>query len=161
MSNYNREVVLSWQEVHRDARRLAEQLIDLGPWRGIVVITRGGMMPAAVVARELDLRLIETLCLASYQGQERGPMQVLKGVELPNGGEGWLVIDDLSDSGQTLAKVHQQLPRAHVAALYVKPEGRYQVHSYVAEVSQETWIRFPWDLEMHYATPWAEQRLRG
>ncbi len=160
MNRYHAEVVLSWQEVHRDARQLAAQLLDQGEWKGIVVITRGGMMPAAIIARELELRLVETLCLASYQGQERGALQLLKGVELADEGAGWLVIDDLADTGQTLALVQKMLPRAHIACLYVKPEGQGVVHSYVQAVSQETWIRFPWDLEMHYATPLAEQRHR-
>ena len=36
------------------------------PFEAIVCITRGGLVPAAIVARELDLRLVETVCVASY-----------------------------------------------------------------------------------------------
>lgn len=157
MSGYNAERVLSWQEVHRDARVLARTVLEKGPWKGIVVITRGGMLPAAIIARELDLRLIETLCLGSYQNQEQGEIEVLKEAHIENGGKGWLVVDDLADTGRTLAWVQKRLPHAHVAALYVKPAGRERVDSFVLEVSQETWVRFPWDLEMHYAKPLAEQ----
>ena len=54
---------VSWDQFHRDARALAWRLADKGPFEAIVCITRGGLVPAAIVARELDLRLIETVCV--------------------------------------------------------------------------------------------------
>jgi len=46
---------VSWDQLHRDARALAWRLAELGPWKGIIAITRGGLVPAAVVARELEI----------------------------------------------------------------------------------------------------------
>ena len=57
---------VSWDQFHRDARALAWRLSGSGPFQAIVCITRGGLVPAAIVARELDIRLIETVCIASY-----------------------------------------------------------------------------------------------
>ena len=65
-AGYNRMFPVSWTELHRDARALAWRLADLGPFKGLVAITRGGLVPAAIVARELNLRLIDTVCCSTY-----------------------------------------------------------------------------------------------
>ena len=61
------------------------------------------------------------------------------------GGAGILVIDDLVDTGQTAKVVREALPKAHFAAVYAKPMGRPMVDTFITEVSQDTWIHFPWD----------------
>ena len=43
---------VTWDQLHRDARALAWRLIEKGPFAGIVAVTRGGLIPAAIVARE-------------------------------------------------------------------------------------------------------------
>ncbi len=58
---YEDDIVISWAELHRDTRYLSSVLHELGAWRGVNAITRRGMVPAALMARELDRRLIETV----------------------------------------------------------------------------------------------------
>ena len=147
---------VTWDELHRHARALAWRLLDLGPWHGIVAITRGGLVPAAIVARELDIRLIDTVCIASYEDRERGAVTVLKPV--PGDGAGWLIIDDLVDTGQTARAVREMLPKAHFATVYAKPAGRPLVDTFITEVSQDTWILFPWDIEPQYSPPLASSK---
>ena len=142
---------VSWTELHRDAKALAWRLVGIGPFEGIVAVTRGGLVPAAIVARELELRLIDTLCIASYDDQKQGALTVLKGVE--GDGTGWLIIDDLVDTGKTATKVREMLPKAHFATVYAKPAGRPLVDSFITEVSQDTWILFPWDADMQAVPP--------
>ena len=149
---YEDEIIISWVELHRDARYLSEVLHQKGPWKGIIAVTRGGLVPAALVARELDIRLVDTICVTSYDAgaagaaaQVQGQVNVLKGVT--GDGAGHLLIDDLVDTGRTAQAVRQLLPKAYFATLYAKPEGRGYVDSFVGEVGQETWIVFPWDLE--------------
>ncbi len=142
---------VSWDELHRDAKALAWRLAGLGPFKGIVAITRGGLVPAHIIARELDIRLIDTVCIASYDETEQHEPKLLKGIE--GDGEGWLVIDDLVDTGQTGRILRRLLPRAHFATVYAKPEGRPVVDTFITEVSQDTWILFPWDMERQYAKP--------
>jgi xanthine phosphoribosyltransferase len=155
---------VSWDQFHRDCRALAWRLADKGPdgkpFDAIVCITRGGLVPAAIVARELSVRLIETICIASYhEYKTQGELQTLKGIapsvaKIGDGkGRGILVIDDLTDTGATARVVHQLLPNAHFAAVYAKPQGAPLIHTFVTEVSQDTWIFFPWDLELKYAEP--------
>ena len=149
---------VSWEELHRNAKALAWRLAESGPWKGIVAVTRGGLVPAAVVARELELRLIDTLCIASYDDRQQGKMTVLKRVE--GDGEGWLIIDDLVDTGKTARAVREMLPRAHFATIYAKPAGRPLVDTFITEVSQDTWILFPWDIEPQFIQP-IVHRQRG
>jgi len=66
---YQKSFPVSWDQLHRDSRALAWRLMST-KWRAIVSITRGGLVPAAIVARELDLRLIDTVCVASYDRSE-------------------------------------------------------------------------------------------
>ena len=136
----------SWHEMHREATDLAARLAPLGPFLGIVAIARGGLVPAAIVARVLDIRLIETLCIASYDGTSKGPLEVLKPApEVAGDGRGWLLVDDVADSGSTAEAARRMLPQAHYATLYVKPAGRPFVDTFVREVEWDVWIDFPWD----------------
>jgi len=64
-----------------------------------------------------------------------------------------LIIDDLVDTGKTAAEVRRRYPKAHFATIYAKPAGLEYVDSYVEEVTQNTWIRFPWDIKLSYAEP--------
>ncbi len=151
---------VSWDQFHRDARALAWRLSAAGPFEGIVCITRGGLVPAAIVARELELRLIETVCIASYHDyQKQGQLQVIKDIapavrNLGNGnGAGVLVVDDLTDTGKTARVVREMLPEAHFATVYAKPAGRPLVDTFVTEVSQDTWIYFPWDMGLSFQPP--------
>ena len=154
---------VSWDQFHRDARALAWRLAGVnGKWRAIVCITRGGLVPAAIISRELGIRLIETVCIASYHDYtEQGDLMVLKEVTptlLDNDGEGVLIVDDLTDTGKTAAIVRAMMPKAHFATVYAKPKGRPLVDTFVTEVSQDTWIYFPWDMGFTYQKPIAEDR---
>lgn len=154
---------VSWDQFHRDARALAWRLANSGPFEAIVCITRGGLVPAAIVSRELGTRVIETVCVASYHDYtSQGELRVLKTIA-PNllhlggeGGKGVLVVDDLVDTGKTARIVRDMLPNAHFATVYAKPLGRPLVDTFVTEVSQDTWIYFPWDMGLAYQAPIAE-----
>jgi xanthine phosphoribosyltransferase len=158
---------VSWDQFHRDARALAWRLTDAGPFEAIVAITRGGLVAAAIVARELNLRLIETVCVVSYaaesssEGPEtrQGELRVLKSVadsvaRIGSGqGNRVLIVDDLVDTGKTAQIVRALLPKAHFATVYAKPMGRPMVDTFITEVSQDTWIYFPWDTGLAFQPP--------
>jgi xanthine phosphoribosyltransferase len=144
---------VTWDQLHRDARALAWRLIARGPWRGIVAITRGGLIPAAIIARELDTRLVESVSVATYEEELKGDPVVVKPPPAAGDGTGFLVIDDLVDTGTTVRVVRTLLPKAHYACVYAKPAGRDAVDTYVTEVSQDTWILFPWDTAPQFVEP--------
>jgi xanthine phosphoribosyltransferase len=163
-SHYTKDFPVSWEELHRNAKALAWKLLDqgreTGPWKGIIAITRGGMVPACIVARELEVLTIETFCISSYNVKEQSGTQILKHPEtVDNDGEGWLVIDDLVDTGKTFELAREHYPKAHYACIYVKPEGEKQTDTFVTAFSQNTWVHFPWDLENRYAEPLARMDL--
>ncbi len=153
-----RYYTVSWDQLHRDGKALAWRLVERGPWKGIVAITRGGLIPAAIVARELDCRLIESASIVTYDEEVKGDPVVAKppAAALDSGGEHWLVLDDLVDTGTTLRVVRNLLPRAHYATVYAKPAGKPLVDTFVTEVSQDTWILFPWDTEQQFVPPIAK-----
>ena len=151
---------ISWDQIHRDSRALAWRLDGHGPdnggWRAVVAITRGGMAPAMIVARELDIRTVDTISIKSYDHQAQSDARVLKSpnVGIMGDGTGILIIDDLVDSGKTLEVVRAMFPKAHFATVYAKPKGRPQVDTFITEVSQDTWIFFPWDMALQYVEPY-------
>jgi xanthine phosphoribosyltransferase len=150
---------VSWDQFHRDSRALAWRLHAAGPFEAIVCITRGGLVPAAIVARELNVRIIETVCIFSYQNyNNEGELKVLKGIApevsaMRAQGKGVLIVDDLVDTGKTVRVVRDLLPAAHFATVYAKPMGRPLVDTFITEVSQDTWIYFPWDTGLAFQPP--------
>ena len=138
---------LAWTDIERDSKALADKLRATGEvFEGIVAITRGGLAPALMVAQILDIRRIETIGIRSYQDRRAGQPVLVKSACADVGrGKGWLVIDDLADTGETLAAVRILFPQARFAALYAKPRGKPQVDVYVTEVEQSLWLVFPWE----------------
>ena len=150
---------VSWDQMHRDSRALAWRLDGQGPddgaWKAVVAITRGGMAPAMIVARELDIRMVDTISVKSYQHHTQAAPHVIKypNMDVVGDGTGILIIDDLVDTGKTLEAVQATMPKAHIATVYAKPQGRAMVQTYITEVSQDTWIFFPWDMALQYVEP--------
>ncbi|RJQ49737.1 MAG: xanthine phosphoribosyltransferase [Desulfobacteraceae bacterium] len=149
---YAKTYPVSWDQLHRDSKALAWRLLDHDYFKGIVAVTRGGLVPSAIIARELDIRLVDTVCVSSYDWQNHtGEVEVLKGFD--GDGDGWLIVDDLVDTGKTAKAVRDMMPKAHFATVYAKPAGRPLVDTFITEVSQDTWILFPWDTESQFIQP--------
>ena len=147
--------------MHRDSRALAWRLDKRGPgedgaWKAVVAITRGGMVPACILARELNIRVVDTISVKSYDHQAQAEATVLKAPDedLVGDGTGILVIDDLVDSGRTLEVVRKLYPNAHFATVYAKPKGEPMVDTCITGVGQDTWIFFPWDMALQYVEPY-------
>ena len=147
---------VSWDQFHRDARALAWRLSGAGPFEVIVTITRGGLVPAAIVARELGIRVIETISISSYRDKAQGELSVLKAIaaEILPGAR-------IRRARRRRPRRHRRdrahrprsLTRAHFATVYAKPQGRPLVDTFITEVSQDTWIYFPWDLGLTFQPP--------
>ena len=165
ISPYRDDIVISWPELHRDTRLLCHALMEKGPFKGIIAIARGGMIPAALVARELEIRLLDTICASSYEEAAEGgggaqimrtEVKILKGVD--HDGEGFLLIDDLVDTGNTARLIRKMLPKAYFATLYAKPMGREVVDLCVKEFRQDKWVYFPWDIDYTFVPPLKKNR---
>ncbi|MBF0561334.1 MAG: xanthine phosphoribosyltransferase [Alphaproteobacteria bacterium] len=138
-------VTVSWEQVYQHTVALASQIAGLCAWRGIVAISRGGLVPAAILAHELDIRRVETVVVTSYEARVQGPARLLKGADGAGEGEGWLIVDDLVDSGATATVVRASLPKSRFVAVYAKPDGLAAVDNFAVSLAQGVWLRFPWE----------------
>ena len=151
---YHKNFPVTWEQLHRDCRALAWRLMGRRPWERIIAVARGGLVPAAIVARELDVRLLDTVCVSSYTLRSQGEVQLLQDMaHLQGCSENWLIVDDLVDTGKTARAVREMLPKAHFATLYAKPMGRPIVDTFVKEFRQDKWIYFPWDIDYRFVSP--------
>jgi xanthine phosphoribosyltransferase len=154
MSDAAKKFLVSWDQIHRDGKALAGLLHNRQEWKGVVAVTRGGLIPAGIITRELDIRLVETFCVASYSDDnEQGRADILKDLEHLGDGAGWIVVDDLVDSGGTFKLIRESLSAAHFACIYGKPDGLPYTDTHVIQVPQDTWVYFPWDMEVQYVEP--------
>ncbi|MDR1137864.1 MAG: xanthine phosphoribosyltransferase [Synergistaceae bacterium] len=144
---YRKTFSISWERLQNDCRALAWKLLATGrDWSRIVAIARGGLVPAAIVARELNIRIVDTVCISSYTlRSQNDKLSILKRPDLAGMDERWLIIDDLVDTGRTAKEARLMFPGIHFATVYAKPEGRFIADTFITEVSQDTWILFPWD----------------
>lgn len=138
-------VDLSWEDVARAAEVLSGLLAVRGPWRGIVAVSRGGLIPAALVSRSLGLRSVEAACLGSYEGRARSEVRVESVPARAGDGEGWIVLDDLADSGASARALRGFLPKAFFAALYAKPAGASSLDLHAESYPDDVWLSFPWE----------------
>lgn len=152
----NREFYISWEELHRATKELARRQLPAEQWRGIIAVSRGGLVPAAILARELNIRMVDCVSVSSYDhDSQRDTVTMLNDASATDDGEGFLVIDDLVDTGKTLKFLRKRFPKARFVTVYAKPAGLDLVDDHVADVDQETWIHFPWDMYLHYVEPLA------
>jgi xanthine phosphoribosyltransferase len=160
----SKRFLVSWDQFHRDSKALAWRLVEKRDvWKGIIAITRGGLIPAGIIARELEILPIETIGISSYDDQTQHSVKIIKNIDAKfvGDGDGWLVIDDLVDTGNTAKLIRKMLPKAHIATVYAKPSGEPLVDTYVTWVSQDTWIYFPWDVDIQPMDPIASVRKQA
>ena len=150
--------VVTWDMFQMHASKLSERLLPASQWKGIIAVSRGGLFPAAVLARELSIRHVETVCIASYHDHNnQGELQVLHAAQVPNGGEGFIIVDDLVDTGNTARAIREMYPNAKFVTVFAKPAGAELVDDYVIDIPQNTWIEQPWDLGLMFVPPLARK----
>ena len=150
--------MVTWDMFQMHASKLSERLLPASQWKGIIAVSRGGLFPAAVLARELSIRHVETVCIASYHDHNnQGELQVLHAAQVPNGGEGFIIVDDLVDTGNTARAIREMYPNAKFVTVFAKPAGAELVDDYVIDIPQNTWIEQPWDLGLMFVPPLARK----
>lgn len=153
----NEKYVVTWDMFQMHSRKLAERLLPASQWKGILAVSRGGLFPAAVLSRELGIRYVETVCISSYDHDDQGELKVLHAAQVENGGEGFIVVDDLVDTGNTARAIREMYPNARFVTVFAKPQGASLVDDYVIDIPQETWIEQPWDLGLVFVPPMARK----
>jgi xanthine phosphoribosyltransferase len=135
---------LSWTDVQQDTYALALQLQNQRQWKKVIAVTRGGLIPTAILVQYLNVQQIDTVCIATYtpDGEQSYP-RILKGIQ--DDSAEVLVVDDLVDTGKTFKVLRQFLPNATYAAVYYKPKGKSLVDYAVKLIPQDVWVVFPWE----------------
>ena len=142
---------VSWDDLQREARRLARRQLPSAQWKGILAVSRGGLVPAAMMARELGIRYVDTICISSYDHDHQRDLSVLKRVD--GDGEGFLIVDDLVDSGSTAKVIRELYPKAKLITIFAKPKGEHLVDDFEVSIPQDTWIEQPWDMAISFVPP--------
>ena len=139
-------ICLTWAQLHQDVRSLAAKLANTGPYKGIVVVARGGLAPAGILSKECNIHLLETVCIRSCETEPGSPPEarVIKTFSQDEG-QGWLVLDDMAATGRTTNLLRAMLPKARIAAIYAKPPAIAKLDFFVVRVPQDAWLLFPWD----------------
>ncbi|WP_375752933.1 xanthine phosphoribosyltransferase [Vibrio sp. HN007] len=150
-----KKFIITWDNMQMYCRQLAAKQMPAEQWKGIIGVSRGGLVPAAILARELGIRYVDTVCISSYDHDHQRDMTVVKAVE--GDGEGFLIVDDLVDSGDTARKLREMYPKGKLITVSAKPAGADLVDDYIVDIDQDTWIEQPWDMEMAYVDPISRQ----
>lgn len=146
-----RKYTVTWDMLQMYGRELSRRLLPASQWKGIIAVSRGGLVPAAILARELSIRYVDTVCISSYDHNHQREKLILKRAE--GDGEGFIVIDDLVDTGGTAHSIRDMYPKAKFVTIFAKPAGKPLVDDYVIDIPQDTWIEQPWDTGISFIKP--------
>ncbi len=141
---------VSWDELYARCHAVAEQIKSSDHnFTKILAVTRGGAIPAGIIAYALNIKNVETISIETYGGkgdQEIGELSLIKNAQ-PEFFKDTLVIDDLVDTGTTFKHIREKSENCFFAAPFAKPKGKPMIDFYDLDIPQDTWIYFPWDVE--------------
>ena len=140
------KIYISWEEFHQDTVKLCNKIKADGlEFDKIIAVSRGGLIPAGIIAYELDIRNTETINMSSYDGNvARDDSEIELDQYIGEVNEKTIVVDDLSDSGRTFKILKNILPKATFATIYAKEKSLSHVDLFEKNMPDE-WIVFPWD----------------
>ena len=140
-----KKLYIKWDEFHNHAKELCEKIKQSGEYNKIVAISRGGLIPAGILAYELDIRNSQAINISSYdEDKQRADEYIEIFGNVGEVDEKTLIVDDLSDTGKTFRILRRIYPQAKYVAVYAKEKGRSVVDIYARSMPDE-WIVFPWD----------------
>ncbi|WP_343183279.1 xanthine phosphoribosyltransferase [Buchnera aphidicola (Neophyllaphis podocarpi)] len=155
MSN---KYVVTWDMIQIYSRQLANKLLSVKKWKGIIAVSRGGLVPSALLARELSIRCIDTLCISSYEYNTLKNLKIIKKAE--RDGNNIIIVDDLVDTGGTAQIIRKLYPKAYFVTIFAKPISRSLVDDYIIDVPQKIWIEQPWDMGFSYFPPIVHEKYK-
>lgn len=142
---------LSWEDVRRLAGDVAAAVKKSGMRPECLIgITSGGLVPLRLVAGHFDAREILTVSARSYDGGEQGDIAVTNVPPINLRGRPTLLVDEIADSGNTLARVGELLRRdcgaddVKTATLVVRSDKCAVRPDYWA-LEADRWVVFPWE----------------
>lgn len=141
------KIYIKWDEFHQHVKNLCQKIKASGEYNKIVAISRGGLIPAGIIAYELNIRNTEAINISSYDNyyERRNDEDIEISGHLENVDSQTLIVDDLSDSGRTFKILRAIYPQGKYVAVYTKEKGEPLVDIYEKKLPDD-WIVFPWDI---------------
>lgn len=145
--------MLSWGRIERLAMQLAEKIEASGFKPEILVgIAIGGLVPLALLARELDVRNVVTVTARSYDNKTKlqGEIVISHMPEVHLRGKRVLLVDEMADSGGTLKVIsgiltsRYEVDELKIATLVVNKENCTFPPDF-SVLSVDRWVNFPWE----------------
>lgn len=146
---------INWEQLHNDIRVLAKCInnnVD-----AIIGVGRGGLIPATLLAYKLNVKIINNFQLQSYNDKDVSEQFKLwqtpedSFVDYHTGDKTILVVDDISDKGNTLAYIKRYFENTDVklyfVTLCIKEGTSFVPDLYLRRYSNEDWVVFPWEEE--------------
>lgn len=150
----SKKYIVTWDMLQVYARKLAYKLLPATQWEGIIAVSRGGLIPSALLARELNIRFIDTICISSYDHNRLRDLKILKHTSIKNINESKIIIvDDLVDTGGTGQIIRYMYSKATFVSIFAKPMGKLLVDKYIIDIPQKVWVEQPWDMGISYQSP--------
>ena len=130
----------TWQEIELLVEGLAHTIQISGKrYDVILAITNGGIIPARLIARELDINHVQFIPIRNKQLHIEEMLPLLKGTK-------YLVIDDIYDTGDTYNKVYSVIREFDCDFAFLMTRYKHSNAALVAKVlNHEKWIVFPWE----------------
>ena len=151
-------LTVSWEQYNTLVERLALTVFESGyAFNQIICIARGGMRVGDVLSRIFDtpLAILSTHSYAAEGGTVRGELVIAEHMTMtsPRLGDRVLLVDDMVDSGHTLAAVAKALPErwpiigtCKTAVLWWKACSTTQPDFYVEYLAESPWIHQPFEV---------------
>ncbi|MGN6529902.1 MAG: phosphoribosyltransferase [Burkholderiaceae bacterium] len=156
LTDDGKHLYISWDEYHRLIEKLALIVHESG-WEfdQILCLARGGMRPGDMLSRIFDkpLAIMATSSYRAEAGTIQGRLDMAKYITLPSGELAGrvLLVDDLADSGVTLAAVVERLRgmpsirELRSAVLWTKAVSTYTPDYFVEKLPTSPWIHQPFE----------------
>lgn len=142
------KIYIKWDDFHQHTKKLCQKIKASGEYNQIIAISRGGLIPAGIIAYELNIRNSQAINISSYDNgyNRRADEQIELAIDAKMVDERTLIVDDLSDSGRTFKILREIYPQAKYVTVYAKEKGAPMVDIF-SEPMPDEWIVFPWDIE--------------
>jgi hypoxanthine phosphoribosyltransferase len=117
----------TWQEFDQDMAAIQEALSEqrlLDKFDYIYGIPRGGLVIAVALSHRLNKPMV---------------------TEIPHPNTRMLIVDDISDSGATLAPYNILWPKLWVATIHYVKGSQIEPNVWIHEKPKGDWIHYPWE----------------
>ncbi len=145
------KINISWDKienlVHETAYYLKETYASFHDIT-LLPITRGGLIPAALLSHLLDIKLIDTFCICLYDDHtnDQKTLEILKKPKALKGKK-FITVEDIVDSGKTITLVDKILKSCaeYRSVALVNKGNLFSVNFSPMAVKPTDWVVFPWE----------------